>query len=177
MGLFQKSEEERAEAEARKHNKEQEREAARLRKEMQRRAEEFAKSPAGQAKAARDAGASLFQWSMPLSHTVGRTIAMSGTAVSTKATVHASTLDSIEAAGWKLEHAAYVYQVTGSVSRDKFLSSGQQEAVHGEVIGIYIFRVLQESKPAEVSFPRLSESRAEPPVSNTEDGDAEHSKN
>ena len=28
-----------------------------------------------------------------------------------------------------------------TVSRDKFLSSGQQEAVTGEIVGIYLFRI------------------------------------
>lgn len=96
--------------------------------------------PAAQARAAKLAGARLFQLSLPLSQTTGRTVTMMGTYASTTTTRHASILDSIEAEGWRLEHAAYVYRVTGSVSRDKFLSSGQQEAVHGEIIGIYIFR-------------------------------------
>jgi len=50
-------------------------------------------------------------------------------------------LDSIEAEGWLLEHAGYVYRVTRTISRDKLLSSGQQEAVEGEIVGIYIFRI------------------------------------
>lgn len=99
-------------------------------------------SPAEQARAAKAAGARLFQVSLPLSRTVGHTVAMIGAYASTKDTRHGSILDSVEAEGWKLEHAAYVYRVTGSVSRDKFLASGQQEAVHGEIVGIYIFRSL-----------------------------------
>ena len=99
-------------------------------------------SPAEQARAAKAAGASLFQVSLPLSRTVGHTVAMLGAYASTKDTRHGSILDSVEAEGWKLEHAAYVYRVTGSVSRDKFLASGQQEAVSGEIVGIYIFRAV-----------------------------------
>lgn len=64
-----------------------------------------------------------------------------GAFTSTKDSQHASILDTIEAEGWLLEHAGYVYRVTRSISRDKFLSSGQQEAVEGEIIGIYIFRI------------------------------------
>jgi hypothetical protein len=51
-------------------------------------------------------------------------------------------IEAIESEGWHLEHAGYVYRMTGSVSRDKLLSSGQQEAIHGEVLGIYIFRAV-----------------------------------
>jgi hypothetical protein len=55
-------------------------------------------------------------------------------------THHGATLSAIEAEGWRLEHADYVFHETGSVSRDKLLSSGQTAAVTGEVVGIYIFR-------------------------------------
>jgi|CXWL01.1.fsa_nt_gi hypothetical protein len=96
--------------------------------------------PADQARAAKAAGVRLFQLALPLSQTTGHAVAMVGTYASTTTARHASILDSIEAEGWRLEHAAYVYRVTGSVSRDKFLSSGQQEAVHGEIVGVYIFR-------------------------------------
>ena len=36
--------------------------------------------------------------------------------------------------------AGYVFLQTGSVSRDKLLSSGQQEVISGQVLGIYTFR-------------------------------------
>ena len=49
-------------------------------------------------------------------------------------------LGRIELAGWRLEHANWVYVQTGQNSRDKFLSTGQQVVVTGEVIGIYLFR-------------------------------------
>ena len=61
---------------------------------------------------------------------------------STERREQSNTLDAIEAEGWQLAHAGYVFRMTGSVSRDKFLSSGQQAAVSGEVIGVYIFRRL-----------------------------------
>jgi hypothetical protein len=49
-------------------------------------------------------------------------------------------LGQIEEAGWRLEHADWVYIQTGQNSRDKFLASGQHVVVTGEVIGIYLFR-------------------------------------
>jgi hypothetical protein len=101
----------------------------------------FAASPPGQARAAKAAGATLFQIDIPLSRTTGSTVAMVGAFANTTATGDFSrTIQAIENEGWHLEHAGYVYRVTGSVSRDKFLASGQQEAVHGEIVGIYIFR-------------------------------------
>ncbi len=53
---------------------------------------------------------------------------------------HAGTLAAIEAIGWKLEHVGYVFVVTGENSRVNFLVSGQNVAVSGETIGIYLFR-------------------------------------
>jgi len=141
MGFFKKTPEEIAAREARRREEADRREAERRAAEERRKAEEFAKTPAGQARAARAAGAKLFQISLPLSQTTGQTVAMMTAFATTTTTEHATTLDSIEAEGWRLEHAGYVYRITGSVSRDKFLSSGQQEAMHGEIVGIYLFRL------------------------------------
>lgn len=57
-----------------------------------------------------------------------------------KGRAQGSPIEQIESEGWTLANAGYVFQETGSVSRDKFLSSGQQEAVSGRILGIYIFR-------------------------------------
>jgi len=143
MGLFSKNPEEIARREARKREEAARNEVARHEAEKRRLAEEFAKTPAGQARAARSAGSRTFQLSLPLSETTGHIEVMTRAYATTTSTQHSTTIDSVEAEGWRLEHAGYVYRVTGSVSRDKFLSSGQQEAVNGEIVGIYIFRVAE----------------------------------
>jgi hypothetical protein len=53
---------------------------------------------------------------------------------------HAGTLSAIEAVGWRLEHAGYIFMITGENSRDNFLSTGERTAVTGHTIGIYLFR-------------------------------------
>jgi hypothetical protein len=58
----------------------------------------------------------------------------------TTAVNHAGTLAAIEAVGWHLENVGYVFVVTSESSRDKFLATGQQVAVSGETVGIYLFR-------------------------------------
>jgi hypothetical protein len=73
---------------------------------------------------------------------------LSGTVTSTRTAGHAGVLEAIEVEGWRLEHVGYVYRVISSVSRDKFLSSGQQEAVTGEIVGIYLFRVADHAEPS-----------------------------
>lgn len=130
MGFFRKSPEERAAVEAKKRAEDEKRAAA-----------AFAATPAGRARSARAAGARTFQIDMPLSTTKGEAIPMMMAIAHSSATADPSTvLDSIEAEGWRLEHVGYVYRILGSVSRDKFMSSGQQEAMHGEIVGIYLFR-------------------------------------
>lgn len=142
MGLFSKTPEEITAREASKREETKQREEAKLRAEERLRAEEFAKSPAGQARAARNAGARTFQLSLPLSQTKGVAVPIfGGVTQNTTNFKHASTIDLIEAEGWKLEHASYVYQVVGSVTSKSLLAKGLQEAVEGEIIGIYIFRV------------------------------------
>lgn len=132
MGLFSSTPEEKAEKERRRAEEE-----ARLAEAA------FAASPAGQARAAKAAGMKIFQIDMPLSKTKGQTVAMVGAfAHSSKTIDYAHTIQSIEEEGWRLDHVGYVYRVTGSESRDKFMASGQQEAVSGEIVGIYIFRAI-----------------------------------
>jgi hypothetical protein len=45
-----------------------------------------------------------------------------------------------QSGGWRLEHVGHVFVVTSESSRDKFLRTGQQTAVSGGTIGIYLFR-------------------------------------
>jgi len=132
MGLFKTTPEER-EAKDRKKLEESKRkkEAA------------FARTPAGQARAAKAAGMKIFQIDIPLSKTKASTVAMVGAfASSTKIEDYSGTIQAIEDEGWRLDHVGYIYRITGSESRDKFLASGQQEAVSGEIVGIYIFRAI-----------------------------------
>ena len=100
----------------------------------------FLATPQGRARKAFKNGAKLFQIDLPVTKTKGGVVAMSGTYTDDVNFNNAVSLEAIEFEGWKLEHTGYVYKVLGSVSRDKFLSSGQQEAVSGQIVGIYIFR-------------------------------------
>jgi hypothetical protein len=69
-------------------------------------------------------------------------VELSDVSSSTRTVAQASILEAIEAEGWKLDNAGYVYRVISTVSRDKFLSSRQQEAVTGEIVGVYLFRAV-----------------------------------
>jgi hypothetical protein len=123
--------------------------AAELAREKRRRFDAFNAGPAERARTARQAGAKLFQIDLPLSKTTAQVVPMFGTFNTTSDTEHATMLDAIEAQGWRLENVGYVYRITGSTSRDKFLASGQQEAVAGEIVGIYLFRATEEGQTQE----------------------------
>jgi len=97
-------------------------------------------APQEQAREAFESGAKLFQIELPVSQTTGSVVAMNGTYTQDVDIDNTNKLEAIESEGWKLENTGYVYRVLKSVSRDKFLSSGQQEAISGEIVGIYIFR-------------------------------------
>jgi hypothetical protein len=99
----------------------------------------FDSSPVGQAIAARKEGAGFFEVQLVVEVRRGR-VSWTGN-VDRKATgTHTGTLAEIEAAGWKLEHVGYIFQITGEQTRNQLLTSGQQVAVSGQTVGIYLFR-------------------------------------
>jgi hypothetical protein len=111
----------------------------------------FARSPRGRARAARQSGRRIFQVSIPVSETE-RTVMglMSGSKDDMRhreALDVGGVLEEVELEGWRFESAGYVFEQTGSVSRDKLLSSGQTERVTGRLVGVYIFRATDGPPP------------------------------
>jgi hypothetical protein len=130
-----------AKEEARRQREEERTQQAQQAAQQQREAAFWA-SPAGQARAAWKAGSRYYQVALPLSVTQ-RTFAGFVSGDKTTATRDVDPTDllgAIESEGWTLWNASYVFRETGSVSRDKLLSSGQTAATVGEIVGIYLFR-------------------------------------
>ena len=154
----QKQQKEEAEFErlrARKKHERERQEAEQKRKEE----EAFRATPAGQARTAKEAGRVVFQYLEALTETTGIVIPMVGayttdekgftdiqSAVDLMGRALESAIEQIESEGWRMIDAGYVFQQTSSESRDKFLASGQQEAISGRVLGIYTFRIVEESE-------------------------------
>ena len=141
------SKEERMEARRKEQEGERKRREEQQERERKRREEEaFRSTPKGIARTAKEEGRKVFQYVEKLSETVGAAVPMVGAFTSGQQNegVIISSIEDIESEGWTLINDNYVFQVTGSVSRDKFLSSGQQEAVSGQLIGIYTFRAVDE---------------------------------
>jgi hypothetical protein len=118
--------------------KEEQRAAEQAEKERQ----EFLASPVGQARTAHEAGDMFFQFAAPISETKRTAMAVLGGSADMKKseTRHGDVLSEIEREGWQLEDVGYVFEQTGSVSRDKFASSGQTASVTGNIVGVYLFR-------------------------------------
>ena len=107
----------------------------------------FWAAPYGQARAAKMAGDRFFQIEMQLdstdqtsysklvADTTGKTRRYSG---------QGTVLTHIANEGWELIHAGFVFKETGQVSRDKFLSSGQQVSTWGATYGVYLFRATDQ---------------------------------
>jgi hypothetical protein len=49
-------------------------------------------------------------------------------------------LNSVCREGWELVNGSFVFVEQGQQSRDKFMSSGQNVAIKGEVVGYYLFK-------------------------------------
>jgi hypothetical protein len=104
---------------------------------------QFRASPVGQATTAKDQGQGFFEIQLSVGSSQRDSTIWGGNniAVSKMRTrTHAGTIAAIEGVGWHLEHVGYIFMITGESSRDKFLASGQQTAVSGETVGIYLFR-------------------------------------
>ena len=56
------------------------------------------------------------------------------------------TLNAVCAEGWELVNGSFVFVETGQSSRSKALSSGQQVAVSGAVVGYYLFKRNEANK-------------------------------
>lgn len=142
------------------------RQAVRASKEQAKAEEEFRQSPLGQARAAREAGNRFFELVLPVSETSKAWFGDPGmlgapTATRTIQKQQGHVIEVVESEGWKLEHVGYVFQPTGTMSRDRLLASGQVESIMGQIVGIYLFRATypnQQSPTARPAPPASTES-------------------
>jgi hypothetical protein len=100
-------------------------------------------SPMSQATTAKEQGQGFFEIQLKVGSSQRDSTVFGGNNDNierTRIQSHAGTLAAIESIGWRLEHVGYVFVVTSESSRDKMLRTGQQTAVSGDTIGIYLFR-------------------------------------
>lgn len=147
------------ERDAKKAAKERQKAVEAAQAEVKRRAQarermrdEFFRTPAGEARLAFDRGDHVFQFAFNVAHQDPIIVAMIGSRTSTKTADPTAILNSVCHEGWRLLNGSFVFQELGSQSRDKFMSSGQNVAVHGNVVGFHLFERCEANK-ADVGDP------------------------
>ena len=140
---FGKTVEQKAAEQAEREAKQAEREAQQAQERAEQAHREFLASPVGQATTAKEQRQGFFEIQLQVGSSQRDSTVWGGNNThysKTSVQSHAGTLAAIESIGWHLEHVGYVFVVTGESSRDKFMASGQQTAVSGITMGLYLFR-------------------------------------
>jgi hypothetical protein len=143
-----KSAEERAAA-RREREAEEAREQAALAEEAQleeeeRRREEFLAAPVGAATAAMEEGETFFEVQLEVGSNIG-SAGFGSIDGQHSVSSSARTLGEIERLGWRLEHVGYFFMITGETSTARVFVSGDNTAVSGVTVGVYLFRNTRRS--------------------------------
>src|SRR5205085_849915 len=80
----------------------------------------------------------VFQFAVDVMSQQAIIVSMVGRATSKKAADPTAILNSVCNEGWELVNGSFVFVEQGQQSRDKFLSSGQNVAIKGTVVGYYL---------------------------------------
>lgn len=164
MGLTR---EEKAAAKTAREAEKAAREAAE-RAERERKA--FEESPAGQARAAAERGDGFFEIELDLRTTgnmnpygaAGTDQAASWTGSNAPRAGRMDVLSQVEREGWVLHTANHVHVQLGEESRDKWGSSGQRTSIKGKIVGVYLFRRVEDRSYPPVSNGDLPQVRETP---------------
>ena len=141
MALLKKKTPEEAAAElAAKERQRHEAEERKLRQQAEKEQQAFEQSPAGRARAGFKKGDHVFQYSIDVMNQKAVIVAMVGGTTSQRTSDPVAVLNSVCREGWELVNGSFVFVEQGQESRDKFMSSGQNVAVKGEVVGYYLFK-------------------------------------
>jgi hypothetical protein len=109
----------------------------------------FWASPAGRARLAYRAGDQIFQYSIDVMNQQAIIVAMVGSKTSSTTLDPTAILNAVCREGWEIVSADFPFVMTGQQSRDKFLSSGQNVAVAGTVLGFYVFKRCDANQVSE----------------------------
>jgi len=111
----------------------------------------FYGSPAGEARIAFESGAHVFQYEASVKSTraVVRPVGFGSSAIGKESRIGrgpVATLNSVCDEGWELLNGSFVFVETGQQSRNKAMSTGQQVAISGTVVGYYLFKRIESNK-------------------------------
>lgn len=108
--------------------------------------EEFLASPVGQARTSFERGDRVFQCSHAVASQEAIIVAMVGSNVATTSSDPTEVLNHVCSEGWELINGSFVFVEQGQQSRDKFMTSGQNVAIKGEIVGYYLFRRCESNR-------------------------------
>ena len=109
----------------------------------------FWNSPAGHARRAYRAGDQVFQYSIDVMNQQAIIVAMVGSKTTSTTADPTAILNAVAREGWEIVSADFPFVMTGQQSRDKFMSSGQNVAVAGTVLGYYVFKRCDANRVSE----------------------------
>jgi hypothetical protein len=132
--------EEKAAKAARKEEQQAQRAREQYEQRFARAWEAFWASPAGRARKAFRDGDHVFQYSIDVLNQQAIIVAMIGSTTAKQAADPTAVLNSVCHEGWELVNGDFVFVMEGQQSRDKFMTSGQNVAVKGTVLGYYLFK-------------------------------------
>lgn len=138
---FFKTDEEKAQEEAERQAREDAEALHRASLAQQRARREWLASPLGKATTAKEHDQEFFEVQLEVGR--HRREAMWGSAdysASDETISSAEVLAEIERLGWRLEHVGYLFKMTGQSSSERVFLSGEETAVSGVSVGIYLFR-------------------------------------
>jgi hypothetical protein len=137
---LRKSPEEKAALEAAKQLEAQQKAEATRRQAVKREKQAFFRSPAGRARVAFEEGDHVFQYAINVMNQEAIIVAMVGSKTKKRTSDPVDVLNSVCQEGWELVNGSFVFVEEGQQSRDKFMSSGQNVATKGSVVGYYLFK-------------------------------------
>lgn len=149
MAMLKKSPEETAAKGERKRQQLIEKEERRREKAFESAWNAFWASPAGQARRAFEDGDHVFQFSIDVMNQQAIIVAMVGSSTTAKHADPTAVLNSVCREGWELVNGDFAFVMTGQQSRDKFLSSGQNVAIAGTVLGYYLFKRCEANRQCD----------------------------
>ena len=109
----------------------------------------FWASPAGQARTAYSEADHVFQCSFDVINQEAIIVAMVGSNTRQQHANPTAILNTVCREGWELVNGDFVFVMRGQQSRDKFMSSGQNVAVSGTVMGYYLFKRCEANRLPE----------------------------
>jgi hypothetical protein len=81
----------------------------------------------------------MLQLSLDIEDISARVVAMENAYTERKVADVSETLNSVGCEGWNFHSFSTTFVNEGEISRDKFLSTGQQVVVRGRIVGTYVF--------------------------------------